>query len=231
MITREPLKVFIGSGAGHEKAERAIHNALKANSGPTEIYWMKAGGTDPFWNGWDGSWLPSQIKKESDDNYWALPWSLFKFAVPAINKFKGKVLYLDVTMLPVGDVHDLVRLAPSGTWTYNFAGRLQGSPIVIDCQSVLGTLWPTINDLKTGKRGYADCLQVLAGRTTALVPGVWRSADSFDDRETKLIQFVEPTQWPWQPYPHAVRYQPHPSRECVAYFKYYANRAMEGQDG
>lgn len=208
-----------------EAAERAIYSSIKDNAADpdrVEIHFMKAHGTDPFWNGWMNSPRPSEINKPG---MWVTPFSLFRYAVPAINRFDGYAIYLDVDMVVLKDIAELYEFRREGKWSV--AVNQDGDCVaVIDCSCVLGDHeWPTVQDLK---RGFVDKhrMRAIASKYyVKWIPERWNHHDRCLPN-TALIHFTDVSSQPWQPYPDRINYKDHPCQESCAWFRRYANEPI-----
>lgn len=219
----EPLNVFIGTGLGMEAAERAIfHSIVENTTGEYTLHWMKAHGEESMWNDWRGSPRPEQI---GTPGLWVTPFSLFRYAVPALMKFKGTAVYLDVDMIVLADLRDLLRYGKPGKWCH--ASNKDGDCVaVIDCSCVLGdSRWPTIQDMKTGKLSKHDMRAIASRYFDPCIPPEWNTCDRLSS-DAKLIHFTSIVTQPWRPYAANIKYQPHPDEAAVRVFRDYANRPI-----
>lgn len=223
MATLNELNIFIGTGLGMEAAERAIfHSIVENTTGPYTLHWMKAHGDVEMWNDWIGSPRPEQVGAEG---MWVTPFSLFRYAVPALMKFRGTAIYLDVDMVVLADLRDLAGYAREGRWC--MADNRDGDCVaVIDCSCVLGDhRWPTIQDLKSGRMPKQALRNIASKYFDPCIPAEWNVCDQAPEH-ARLIHFTSMATQPWQPYVGRIEYQPHPDEKAVRIFRDYANRPI-----
>lgn len=220
----ENLHIYIGTGLGMEAAERAIYHSIVQNTSPPyTLHWMKAYGPDPMFNDWTNSPRPENINRKG---YWVTPFSQFRYAVPELQGFSGRAVYLDVDMVVLGDLKDLANEYYSvGSWT--IAENRDGDCVaVIDCNCVTDLEgWPTIQELREGTLTKHEMRHLASNRYRPDIPESWNTHDSFQPG-VNLVHYTSIVTQPWTPYPDRIDYQPHPSQASVALFQYYANRPV-----
>lgn len=220
MSDEELIKIYVGTDPYMKKAEIALEESILANTkSPFEIIWMD------YSRG--GEWAEWNIGRERGLPYskqgWATDFSCYRFAIPEMNGFEGRAIYLDVDMILVKDIKE-------------FFNTPMGSPVLItskgfdvmlyDCEEFADEdWWPSLEEMKSSGwnvNQYGGLL--IEHHMLGQLSLKWNCCDGidYDPDMTGLIHFTDMRTQPWKPYPDSFEYPPHPNPEMVAIWqKYY----------
>ena len=227
----QPMRIFAGSDPRMIKAEIALEESLVQNTNmPFEMIWMRAG--DEGWevgNVNDGSvW---NIDRDPGSPYdtgagWPTDFSLFRFAIPELCRWRGRAIYLDASSIVLGNITNLFTqdfCEPMATVDKRF------DIMVYNCShDYFRHSWPSIDLMRRGM--YMNFFGNM--RINGAVPVVarlndgarWNCIDGhfYDPRKTKLIHFMDMRTQPWRPWPEVFRSKrKHPRQEIVKLFRRY----------
>lgn len=143
--------------------------------------------------------------------------SLFRFCIPEYREFKGRVLYLDVDMIVLGDIAELYERKQTHSWMCtpvqaNHAGKNAPRTEVslIACNDFQKLDWyPSIHDFQTNNYGVTPMARLLMdrGMMSHKLPIEWNCLDGmFFSKDTKLVHFSNMGTQPWKPYPDRFPY-------------------------
>jgi len=98
-MSNEVLRFYIATdGTAMQKAEMAlVYSIQKVCSVPFSVHFMDKHRPDPLWHGWN-------------DKKWYTPFSNFRFAIPEVNGFQGRAVYMDVDQIILKDPKELFEL-------------------------------------------------------------------------------------------------------------------------
>jgi hypothetical protein len=211
----DTVKVYIGTDPFMRKAEKALEHSIRKHvSGPCEIFWMdySRGGV---WSNWN---IGRPRRQPYSDEGWATDFTCFRFAIPEVNNFEGRAIYLDVDMVLLKDIRELFEspmekpVMMPGHWDV----------ILFDCAAFKDfDWWPSLEEMKPSGKMITDYKKLLTGNgvVSKKLPLKWDCRDGNGlDEETALIHYTEMSTQPWKPYPQVFDYPDHPSPEAVKIF-------------
>ncbi len=197
----EPMLVFVGADPSQLLAAKVLEYSIhKHASRPVRVMPMVD--------------LPIPLPKE-EKNRARTGFSFFRFAIPALAKYRERALYLDSDMLVFKDLAELwdiefgeqkVLCTTQGVpeaWKDNswFHPGRQFSVMLLDCSRLNWKVEEVIEGLDEGTYSYADlmfdfCL-VKPNEIADRIPPSWNCLEHFEKNDTRLIHYtVIPTQ-PW----------------------------------
>lgn len=214
MPTGRKIKIFVGSDPYMKKAEIALEFSIKMHaSQPYEIVWMDhaRGGV---WAGWE---IGREFGTLNSHAGWVSDYECFRFAIPEMNHFEGRAIYLNVEMLFLSDIAELfnypmthpVYLPPRGM-----------DVMLIDCSAFKELpWWPTIDEMKKNGKRFWDYEKLMEEHhmVARKLPTKWECMDGmgFDWDYTCAIHFANLKTQPWKPYADLVEYTEHPRSEIA----------------
>ena len=215
-VVDAPVRVFIGSDPAQRKAEIALeHGIRKYTRGPVEIVWMD------FWRG--GPWGEWDIGRErgripsGDGPGWSTEFSCYRFALPEAAGFRGRAIYLESSMLVLGDLRKLFELPMSKPWLTTREPFAAG---LVDCARFADeSWWPRIQAMRRSRFDVGDYVARLREHDALdeRLPESWTSVDGegYGPASTRILHFSNPRTQPWMPHPDRIRYEPHPREDLV----------------
>ena len=206
------VKIFIGSCIHNIKAEIALeHSIRKHTKRDLDITWMRTttNGNPAFLN-----WNKYR---------WGTNFSLFRWAVPEMCNFKGKVIYLDVDMLLLHDIGELWDMViPKNKVMYSIPGN--SSVMLMDCAKFksLKFLKP-IDELKKDNMNYMNTMMSELNKAALIAPleKEWNCFDGegYANGVTKLLHYTTLNTQPWAPTPHLFVQSRH--KNLIVYSKWF----------
>jgi lipopolysaccharide biosynthesis glycosyltransferase len=226
MSAIENIKIFIGTEAGNEKAEKALHYSIIQNSsGPVEIYWMSDKYKDSVWDGWNKG---REHRDQNSGVGWKTNFSVFRWTIPELCGFKGKAIYLDVDQIILKDIRKMWELP------MNNAAVLAIKPertdvMLIDCEKFNNELWPKIESMKpSGKhqKHYRTIVQEKLG--IGQLDLIYNCLDGkkFDKDKTRLLHYTKMSTQPWKPFPQTIQYEEHKNKQVEELWHSYYEESL-----
>jgi hypothetical protein len=133
------------------------------------------------------------------------PFSFQRFAIPQLNGYQGRAIYLDSDMQVFQDIRQL--------WTWDFegsdilsvdeppdSGRLpQFSVMVLNCQQLRWHVVDLVNQLSQGKWTYEEFILKMApaNSVAAVLPTGWNDLERYKPESTALIHYTDMNTQPW----------------------------------
>lgn len=133
------------------------------------------------------------------------PFSFQRFAIPQLNDYQGRAIYLDSDMQVFRDIYEL--------WTWDFAGAdvlsvseppgsgrpPQFSVMVLNCQQLCWNAADLIHQLETGRWTYQQFVLEMAPADTvgAVLPTEWNDLERFVAGNTALVHYTDMNKQPW----------------------------------
>lgn len=203
------MKVYIGTGPRYEEITRILHrNLVRRATGRVEVRLMDAW-RDPVFSGWHGQ--PTEENFGRVKGNWVTPFSLFRYAIPALEGGQGYAVYLDADMIVLGDICELWDYAEPGRWI-TAKGRDGDCVTIMDCSAIVFD----VDRLKGGLYGDKHRLrQRVAAVQSPRIPSVWNDTDHYVPGVSKLVHYTGMKTQPWHPYPEAIDYDPHPDESAL----------------
>ena len=133
------------------------------------------------------------------------PFSFQRFAIPALNNYQGRAIYLDSDMQVFQDISQLWE------WDFNGAdllsvyepadsGRIpQFSVMVLNCQQLFWNVKELVEDLDGGKWTYQQFILEMAPaqRIARVLPTVWNELERYQEGKTALTHYTDMPTQPW----------------------------------
>lgn len=213
----EKVRVFIGTGPRFEEPTEILKYSILSITDPTEveIHEMKAWDRDDpsgLWSNWPGQ--PTEENFGRVRGNWVTPFSLFRYAIPAMCGFEGYAIYLDCDMIVLDDIRKLYEHRKPGKWC--IAPNRDGDCVtVMDCSAVQMPFLSVKGGYLGNKHGLRKHVQPYISRT---IPEEWNHCDQYKVEVSKLVHYTSMKTQPWHPYPEALNYEPHPDAEAVALY-------------
>lgn len=142
---------------------------------------------------------------KSPQNRPRTPFSFQRFAIPALNNYQGRAIYLDSDMQVFQDIAQL--------WEWDFAGadllsvyeppdsaRMpQFSVMVLNCQQLSWNVKELIEDLDAGKWTYQQFMLEMAPAQmiARILPTVWNELEKYQEGKTALTHYTDMPTQPW----------------------------------
>lgn len=225
--TSTPVKVFVGSEIGNEKAEKALHwSIINTSSGPVEINWMNDKYKGSIWDGWNKR---RKHRKQDTGQGWKTNFSAFRWAIPELCNFEGRGIYLDVDQIVLKDIKKMwgLLMGNCATLTIN---RWKTDVMLMKCKKFDAEWWPRIEKMRPSGRlqSYYRTLVYKKGRMGTMDP-IYNCLDGefWDPNKTRLVHYTEMSTQPWRPFPENMEYKPHPVPELELLWNQHYSAALE----
>tara|TARA_Y100001937_G_scaffold46642_1_gene65485 strand:+ start:6480 stop:7199 length:720 start_codon:yes stop_codon:yes gene_type:complete len=231
-MNQNNLRFYIATdGTAMQKAEMAlVYSIQKVCSVPFSVHFMDKHRPDPLWHGWN-------------DKKWYTPFSNFRFAIPEVNGFQGRAVYMDVDQIVLKDPKELFELEipEDKAWLALDANRTD--VMLMDCAKFKNIAnWPSIEEQKQSNNNIGhyvqkikDCWSPLPKRWCCNDGGIASNqgnkieTDPYDPETTCLMHYTQMNWQPWKPYPEKFKYPPHPhARAESLWWQMYAG-ALESK--
>ena len=142
---------------------------------------------------------------KSPQNRPRTPFSFQRFAIPALNNYQGRAIYLDSDMQVFQDIAQL--------WEWDFAGadllsvyepadsgrKPQFSVMVLNCQQLSWNVKELVEYLDEGKWTYQQFILEMAParRIARVLPTVWNELERYQEGKTALTHYTDMPTQPW----------------------------------
>jgi hypothetical protein len=133
------------------------------------------------------------------------PFSFQRFAIPQLNGYQGRAIYLDSDMQVFRDIQDL--------WTWDFAGAdilsvyeppdsgrpPQFSVMVLNCEQLRWQVTDLVHQLEQGQWTYRQFVLEMApaGTINAVLPAGWNDLERYEAGQTALVHYTDMDTQPW----------------------------------
>lgn len=133
------------------------------------------------------------------------PFSFQRFAIPQLNGYRGRAIYLDSDMQVFRDILEL--------WSYDFDGAdllsvyepphsgrcRQFSVMVLNCQQLQWDVVTLVNQLEQGRWSYEEFVLAMApaNRIAAILPTGWNDLERYTPNKTALVHYTDMNTQPW----------------------------------
>lgn len=198
----EPKKVFVGASDTEVIPLKVLEYSIKKySSTPIDIIQLPK--------------TPVRPHRRKDRG--KTRFSLSRFLIPELMKFKDTAVYLDSDMLVFGDIADLFNYPlrtnvvgvvsqphPPDRWRYDrrFVAGPQYSVMVIDCEKAEWNIQTIVQDINDRKYGYSQLLHELIivnrNEIDCGIPATWNSLDMYQMGVTDLVHFTNVPFQPWR---------------------------------
>lgn len=223
----EPVRIFIGSEIGNEKAEKALHwSIINTSSGPVEVNWMNDKYKGSIWDGWNKR---REHRKQDTGEGWKTNFSAFRWAIPELCNFNGRAIYLDVDQIVLKDIRQMwsLRFGQSAALAINL---FRTDVMLMKCKRFNADWWPRIEKMKPSGKVQASYRRVAynKGKIGKLDP-IYNCLDGefWDPNKTRLVHYTEMSTQPWRPFPENMEYKPHPVPELELLWNQHYAAALE----
>jgi len=198
---------------GLEVLKYSIH---KYASKPVNIIEMnyENGG---YWEGWDmGREIGEPAKRgynaKTGSAVWFTDFSNFRWAIPEVNNFEGRAIYLDFDEIVKGDIIELFEFDMKDKPVLSLTPN-ETSVMLMDCSKFNNDWFPKIDQMKTNGWSIRQYIQLLVNNDYfGNIPTRWNCLDGqfWGDDYTKLVHYTAMNTQPHRPYPDKLRYRRHP---------------------
>lgn len=219
-----PIKIFVGSEIGNEKAEKALHwSIINTSTVPVEINWMDDRYEGSVWEGWNKG---RDSRDQNTGVGWKTNFSCFRWAIPELCGFKGKAIYLDVDQIVLKDIKQMWEL-PLKNYAALAIRPERTDVMLIDCEKFSGDWWRRIDKMKPSGRTQGKYrLKVHAKYGIGPLDVIYNCLDGhgWDPEKTRLVHYTRMSTQPWRPFPNNMQYARHNVPELeILWHEYYAN--------
>lgn len=169
-MSNNVIKVFVGCDPNNCDLEQMMvldYSIHKNTKHPVEIIWMQLS-HDP-----NSPWYTNQQTDEGwHTEYWATPFSGFRWAIPELCHFQGRAIYMDADVIVLCDLeelwmhpksHDAIVIAKGG----KSSARL--CTCVWDCKQAKQYL-PPLKDIQKNPQSHKQLMQLLKDQPTLVQP-------------------------------------------------------------
>ena len=133
------------------------------------------------------------------------PFSFQRFAIPALQNYQGKAIYLDSDMQVFQDIRELWEWDFDGADLLSVAepadsGRMpQFSVMVLNCEQLKWDVAELIQDLERGRWTYQQFILEMAPaeKIAAVLPTVWNELERYEAGKTALTHYTDMPTQPW----------------------------------
>jgi len=190
---QSPVRIFVGSEAGQERAERVLIWSILKHRDLTRAYEI-------------------HIMKDLvgfNRRLWKTGFTNYRYAIPSFAGGAGRAIYNDVDQIYMADPAELFDYPMQGSAALSVDGR-DTSVLLLDCAK-MAEVWP-LNLAQSGKpqhqafRALRDAVDLWGP-----LPAAWNAHDdAYRDEQTKVLHFTTLQTQPWQPFPAEFKYSRHP---------------------
>jgi hypothetical protein len=189
---RDPVRIFVGTEPAQFRAERAFVYSIAQQRDPTRLYKI---------------YLMSELQGY-DRRAWKTGFSYFRYLVPSLAEYSGRAIYNDVDQIYLADPAELFDLDMQEKAVLSIDDR-ETSVMLLDCAKLQG-LWQPEDVGHIDKHKYFRN-KVHVQKLWGYMEPVWNARDEeFTAQQSKLLHFTTLHKQPWRPFPHDLRYEPHP---------------------
>lgn len=186
----EPINIYIGTEPMQWLPTEVLkYSILKRTQSPVSFTDLKD--------------IPLKLDRKMYTNF-----SFYRFAIPEINQYKNKALYLDADIVVLCDIADLAGLDMQNKGAlardFIFKGQLfkPTSVMVMDCPKL--THWKTdewVEKINTDPKLYQATMWGLPDGLNyhdfGVLPTCWNQFDEYDEN-TKIIHYTSVPTQPWK---------------------------------
>lgn len=216
------IRIFIGTEAGNEKAEKALHYSIIKNcKSNVDIYWMSDKYKDSVWDNWNKG---RNDRTQNSGVGWKTNFSVFRWAIPELCNYSGKAIYLDVDQIVLKDIEQMWNL-DIGNYAALAIKEERTDVMLIDCSKFKADFWPKIQKMKpSGKNQKYYRLLVQEKLSIGTLDKIYNCLDGkgFNPETTRLVHYTKMNTQPWMPFPKVMEYRSHDNKEMEnLWFRYY----------
>ena len=187
-----PVRIFVGTEPAQYRAERVFVWSVAKVRDPGrryEIYLM---------NDLAGF----------DRSTWKTGFTQYRYAIPGLAGYQGRAIYNDVDQIYLADPAELFD-ADMGEAAVLAIDDRETSVMLLDCAR-LAALWPLEDARVPNKHKVFRARVHEAGLWGHMDPSWNARDDEYVAGRSRLLHFTTLHTQPWEPFPEALRYQPHP---------------------
>ena len=186
------VRVYVGATEEHRVPARVLESSIRrATAARVEIRILGEG---------DRDLVPAALRARGYTSF-----TFQRFAIPALQGFAGRALYLDSDMLVFRDIRALWERPFDGAQVLcvprpsGIGSSAQFSVLVLDCGALAWDVVEIAARLEQGALTYRALVQDLAvaDRIAPVLPPEWNSMEAFDARRTALLHFTRVETQPW----------------------------------
>ena len=226
-ITQEPIKLFVGSEIGNEKAEKALHwSIINTSTVPVEINWMNDIYSGSVWEGWNKG---RDHRKQDSGDGWKTNFSAFRWAIPELCGFKGKAIYLDVDQIVLKDMKQMWELStePYAALAIN---PVRTDVMLINCEKFSEDWWPRLEKMKPSGKSQKSYRKRVEGKFgIGPLDTIYNCLDgeTWNADKTRLVHYTKMSTQPWRPFPNNINYISHDVPLLETLWKDHYSSALE----
>jgi hypothetical protein len=189
---RPPVRIFLGSEAAQQRAERVFVWSIERVRDPAREYEITLMRDLPGF----------------DRRGWTTGFTNYRFAIPHLCAGQGRAIYNDVDQIYLCDPAELFDLALEGKGFRAIAPD-DPSVMLLDCARMAG-IWTLERARRESKRRLIARALAAPQLYGALDPRWNVRDDERPESEAKLVHFTTLHTQPWRPFPERFVYQEHP---------------------
>ena len=191
------IKIFVGTQKEQMLALKVLEYSLRKHaSAPVEVI--------PLYEAVAAAGIKIPTPKNSQ-NRPQTPFSFQRFAIPALNNYQGRAIYLDSDMQVFKDIKEL--------WEWDFAGadllsvhepensgrKPQFSVMVLNCEQLGWDVEKLVNNLDAGKWTYQEFILEMAPaqKIANVLPTYWNELEGYQESKTALTHYTDMPIQPW----------------------------------
>ena len=226
-ITQEPIKLFVGSEIGNEKAEKALHwSIINTSTVPIEINWMSDMYNGSVWEGWNKG---RDHRKQFSGEGWKTNFSAFRWAIPELCGFKGKAIYLDVDQILLKYIKQIWELSKE-SYADLAITPARTDVMLINCEKFSKDWWPSLEKMKpSGKKqqNYRKLVEDKFGIGPLDTIYNCLDGEAWNSDKTRLVHYTKMCTQPWRPFPNNMSYKSHAFPHLEILWKDHYSSALE----
>lgn len=188
-----PVKIYVGAEVEQRLAVRVLDYSIRRHASiSTELVSLHECGIQFK--------LPEKL-----ENRPRTPFSFHRFAIPGLNGFKGKAIYVDSDMMVFQDIRKL--------WSMPFNGadllavgavddpsrRPQFSVMLLNCETLKWSIPEIVERLDRGELTYETLMydMCVAPRISPSISRHWNSLEHYEKGNTCLLHYTDMKRQPW----------------------------------
>jgi len=221
----DKIRIFIGSEPGNQDAELTLDWSIRnTTSGPFEVWWMTDGIPCSIWQHWNKG---RKDRVQNTTNGWKTNFSAFRWAIPELCGFEGRAIYLDVDQIVLKDIRKMWQLEMNDC-SYLAISPERTDVMLLDCSKFSGNWWPSISKMKPSGNSQMRYRKLVQANTkVGKLDPIYNCLDGDGlNEETRLVHYTKMSTQPWKPFPDAIQYQEHKSKEMLSIWESSFKSAM-----
>lgn len=192
-----PIKIYVGTSKEQMLAFKVLeYSILKHASMTVEVV--------PLFDAIDKACIDIPVPKEHKLRA-RTPFSFQRFAIPELNSYQGRAIYLDSDMLVFRDIKELWVSPFNGAQLLTVrepmgsARKSQFSVMVVNCQELTWNIGDLIRKLELGTWSYEEFVYEMAPAEiiSNALPAQWNDLERYNSVTTSLTHFTDMNNQPW----------------------------------